>query len=281
MKFMLIRRADSDTEYGAMPSQEMLAAMAVYNQRMTEAGVFLSGDGLHPTRDGCLIRFNNGEPTIIPGPLSPASERIAGYSVLEAPSLQAAIEWAQQWPTQDADGNVTLELRRYFSLEDFEPGAGLEQHHNLARVPDAMNVHVGFPGTCREAMQFYADVTGGQLECLLTYAETPAAEHSPPELHDRIIHASLNLRGRRLMGADMAADCYTPSQGVEIQLEYRDIEQAARTFARLAEGGKIIMPFEATFWSPGFGMAVDRFGVGWMVNVPSANCPLATEGDSP
>ncbi|WP_340146629.1 YciI family protein [Halomonas sp. PA16-9] len=150
MKFMLIRRADANTENGAMPSQEMFAAMAAYNQRMTEAGVFLSGDGLHPTSDGCLIRFKNGEPTIIPGPLSPASERIAGYSVLEAPSLQAAIEWAQQWPTQDADGNVTLELRRYFSLEDFEPGAGIEQHRNLARVPDAMNVHVAFPGTCRE-----------------------------------------------------------------------------------------------------------------------------------
>ncbi|MGP5310363.1 YciI family protein [Vreelandella alkaliphila] len=281
MKFMLIRRADTNTENGVMPSQELLADMAAYNQRLTEAGVFLGGDGLHPTSDGCLIRFDNGTPTIIPGPFSHPSERIAGYSILEAPTLEEAIHWAQQWPAQDADGNVTLELRRYFSLEDFEPGAGIEQHRNLARVPDAMNVHVAFPGTCREAMQFYADVTGGQLECLLTYAETPAAEHVPTALHDHVIHASLNLRGRRLMGADMAADCYTPPQGVEIQLEYRDIEQAARTFAQLAEGGKIVMPFEATFWSPGFGMVTDRFGVGWMVNVPSENCPSATEGDAP
>lgn len=281
MKFMLIRRADINTENGVMPSQELLADMAAYNQRLTEAGVFLGGDGLHPTSDGCLIRFDNGTPTIIPGPFSHPSERVAGYSILEAPTLEEAIHWAQQWPTQDADGNVTLELRRYFSLEDFEPGAGIEQHRNLARVPDAMNVHVAFPGTCREAMQFYAEVTGGQLECLLTYAETPAAEHVPTALHDHVIHASLNLRGRRLMGADMAADCYTPPQGVEIQLEYQDIEQAARTFAQLAEGGKIVMPFEATFWSPGFGMVTDRFGVGWMVNVPSENCSLVTEGDAP
>lgn len=281
MKFMLIRRADTNTENGVMPSQELLADMAAYNQCLTEAGVFLGGDGLRPTSDGCLIRFDKGTPTVIPGPFSHPSEHIAGYSVLEAPTLEEAIHWAQQWPTQDADGNVTLELRRYFSLEDFEPGAGIEQHRNLARVPDAMNVHVAFPGTCREAMQFYADVTGGQLECLLTYAETPAAEHMPSALHDRIIHASLNLRGRRLMGADMAADCYTPPQGVEVQLEYRDIEQAAHTFAQLAEGGKIVMPFEATFWSPGFGMVTDRFGVGWMVNVSSENCPLATEGDAP
>lgn len=281
MKFMLIRRADDITENGALPSQEMLAAMAAYNERMMQAGVLISGSGLRPTSDGCLIRFEHGTPTIIPGPLSPPSERIAGYSVLEAPSLEAAIGWAQQWPIMDADGNVTLELRRYYTLEDFEPGAGLEQHRSHARVPDAMNVHVAFPGTCREAMQFYADVTGGQLECLLTYAETPAAEHTSPTLHDRIIHASLNLRGRRLMGADMSPEAYTPPQGVQVQLEYQDIEQASSTFARLTEGGQIIMPFEATFWSAGFGMATDRFGIQWMINVSTEHCPLENAGGNP
>lgn len=281
MKFMLIRRADATTEKGVLPSQEMLAAMAAYNERMMQAGVLISGSGLRPTRDGCLICFEKGTATIIPGPLSPPSERIAGYSVLEAPSLEAAIGWAQQWPIMDADGNVTLELRRYYTLEDFEPGTGLDQHRTHARVPDAMNVHITFPGTCREAMQFYADVTGGQLECLLTYAETPAAEHSPPELHDHIIHASLNLRGRHLMGADMAPEAYTPPQGVQVQLEYQDIEQASSIFVRLAEGGEITMPFEATFWSPGFGMATDRFGIQWMINVSTQHCPLANEGGNP
>jgi len=281
MKFMLIRRADTTTENGTLPSQDMLAAMAAYNERMIKAEVLVSGNGLRPTSDGCLIRFENGSPTIIPGPLSPPSERMAGYSVLEAPTLEEAIHWAQQWPTQDADGNVTLELRRYFSLEDFEPGDGLEQHRHHARIPDEMNVYVAFPGTCREAMQFYADVTGGHLECLMTYAETPAAEHTPPALHDHIIHASLNLRGRRLMGADMDPEKYMAPQGVHVQLEYQDKEQASNTFARLADGGEITMPFEATFWSPGFGMATDRFGIHWMVNVSSENCPLATEGDVP
>lgn len=281
MKFMLIRRADANTENGALPSQDMLAAMAAYNQRMIQAGVFISGNGLRPTSDGCLIRFENSSPTIIPGPLSPPEERVAGYSVLEAPSLQDAIEWAQQWPTMDANGNVTLELRRYFSLEDFEPGAGLEQHRTHARIPDAMNVYVAFPGTCREAMQFYADVTGGHLESLLTYGETPAAEHTPSSFHDRVIHASLNLRGRRLMGADIAPERYAPPQGVHVQMEYQDREQAANTFAHLAEGGEITMPFEATFWSPGFGMATDRFGVNWMINVSSDDCQPANEGGTP
>lgn len=281
MKFMLIRRADATTENGTLPSQEMLAAMADYNDRMIQAGVFISGNGLHPTSEGCLIQFDNGIPTIAPGPLPPASERIAGYSVLEAPSLDVALGWAQQWPTLDADGNVTLELRRYFTLEDFEPGAGLDKHHSHARVPDAMNVHVAFPGTCREAMQFYADVLGGQIECLLTYAETPAAEHTPPSLHDRIIHASLNLRGRRLMGADMAPEQYTPPQGAQVQLEYRETEQASQIFARLAEGGEVVMPFAPTFWSAGFGMVTDRFGVPWMINVSEDNCPLANGGEAP
>lgn len=280
MKFMLIRRADATTENGALPSQEMLAAMADYNERMMQAGVLVSGSGLHPTSDGCLIQFNNGTSIILPGPLSPASERTAGYSVLEAPSLDVALGWAQQWPTLDADGNVTLELRRYFTLEEFEPGAGLDKHHSHARVPDAMNVHVAFPGTCREAMQFYADMLGGHIECLMSYAETPAAEHVSPSLHDRIIHASLNLRGRRLMGADMAPEQYTPPQGVQVQLAYQEIEQASRTFARLAEGGEVIMPFESTFWSAGFGMITDRFGVQWMINVSADNC-LTAEGETP
>ncbi|WP_249975326.1 YciI family protein [Vreelandella olivaria] len=281
MKFMLIRRADASTENGTLPSQEILAAMAAYNESMMQAGVFESGNGLRPTSDGCLIRFENGSPTIIPGPLTPASERIAGYSILEVPSLEAAIAWAQQWPTLDADGNVTLELRRYFTLDDFEPGTGLDKHLAHARLPDAVGVHVAFPGTCREAMQFYADVTGGVLESLLTYAETPAAEHMPAALHDRIIHASLNLRGRRIMGADMAPEQYAPPQGVQVQLEYQDLKQASSTFTQLAEGGEVIMPFERTFWSAGFGMAADRFGVQWMINVASNDCSLATQKEAP
>lgn len=273
MKVMLMRKADADTESGVMPSEAMLQAMADYNERLLQAGVLVAGDGLRPSREGCRIEFHDGEPLVIDGPFAETKELLAGYSVLEVESLDEAIDWARQWPREDADGNATLELRRYFAMEDFEPGAALEKHRAHGQMPQALNLHVNFPGNCREAMAFYADITGGHLEAMLTYGETPAAEQTPPERHGQIIHACLNIRGRRLMGGDMASDCYQAPRGVQLFLEYQDTEQAKRVFQRLAEGGEVTMPFAPTFWARGFGMATDRFGVQWMIACHMDKCP--------
>ncbi|MDN3556820.1 YciI family protein [Halomonas maura] len=273
MRYMLMRKADVDTEQGVLPSQELLQAMGDYNERLIRAGVFVTGDGLRPSGEGCRLEFRGGEPRVIQGPFDATEELLAGYSVLEVESLEEAIEWAKGWPREDGEGNVTLELRRYFTMEDFDPGAGLDKHMAQSRMPRALQVHLAFPGTCREAMAFYAEVTGGHLEAVLTYGETPAAEQAPQEWHDRVVHASLNIRGHRLMGADMMGDCYQPPQGAQLFLDYADVDQAAQVFQRLAEGGQVLMPFEATFWAQGFGMATDRFGVHWMVATPSDQCP--------
>lgn len=272
MKYMMMRKADKDTERGVLPSQEILRAMADYNERMMQAGVFVSGNGLRPTSEGCRIQFHNGEPLVTTGPFDQTAELLAGYSILEVDSLEDAIAWAKQWPTEDTGGNTTLELRRYFTMEDFDPGSGLDKHKALSRLPLEMNVHVGFPGTCREAMTFYQEVTGGNLEALVTYGETPAAEGVPADWHAKIVHASLNLRGRRLMGADTAGDCYQAPMGAQVHLEYDDPEQAERVFSQLAQGGSVMMPFEQTFWANRFGMTTDRFGVQWMISNQIKSC---------
>ena len=272
MRYMLMRKADPDTEKGILPSEDLLQAMANYNERMTEAGVFIDGDGLRPTSEGCRIQFGSDGPTVLHGPFGQTSELLAGYSVLEVESLEEAIEWAKQWPREDAGGNATLELRRYFTLEDFEPGAAIEQHRSHRHLPREMNVHVAFAGNCREAMEFYAEVTHGTLEAMITYGETPAAKDVPLEVRDRIIHSSLNIRGRRLMGADMAGDCYQPPQGAQVHLDYTDPEQSERVFHALAEKGTVIMPFDQTFWAHRFGMVKDRFGVQWMISAELEQC---------
>jgi len=272
MRYMLMRKADARTESDPQPDVEVLAAMADYNQRMLRAGVMVSGDGLRPSREGCRLIFRDGEPRVVAGPFAPSEELLAGYSVLEVDSLEEAIRWASQWPPEDSDGNVTLELRRYYTLEDFAPSAGLEQHRVQARLPDELNLHLTFPGTCREAMTYYAEVTGGHLEALIPYGETPTAAEVAAEWHDRIIHASLNLRGRRLMGADMPGECYQAPQGVRVHLEYDDEAQAAEVFRRLAEGGEVTMPFAETFWARRFGMLTDRFGVPWMIACQTGRC---------
>lgn len=272
MKYMLMRKADVETENGELPSEQLLQAMADYNERLMQAGVFVTGDGLRPSREGCRIEFRGGEPKVVNGPFTQPSELLAGYSVLEVDSLEEAIAWAKQWPPEDADGNVTLELRRYFALEDFDPSEALEKHRSLDRLPSAVDVYLAFPGNCREAMRFYAEVFGGQLEAMLTFGETPTAAEMPPEMQDQIAHASLNLRGRRLMASDAPGDQYQPPQGAHIHLQYDDVTEAERVFKRLSEGGSVTMPFEQTFWAYRFGMPTDRFGVHWMVSCDLKAC---------
>lgn len=279
MQYMLMRKADPATEAGELPGQGVLEAMADYNNRMLEAGVFVTGDGLRPSREGCRIERRDGQVRVTQGPFADTGQLLAGYSVLEVDSLEAAIAWARQWPAED--GDVTLELRRYFSLEDFEPGPGLDKHRTMARLPSQLNVHLGFPGNCREAMTFYAEVTGGRLEALIPYGDTPAARDTPPERQDQIIHASLNVRGRRLMGADMAGDVYQPPQGARVHLDYETLDHAEAVFNRLAEGGEVTMPFGATFWARGVGMLTDRFGVPWMIGCQTGQCPMSEEESQP
>ncbi|MDN3519398.1 YciI family protein [Aquisalimonas lutea] len=275
---MLMRKADAQTEEGVMPSEGMLQAMADYNERLIRAGVFVTGDGLRPSREGSRITFRDGEPVVTDGPFAETTELLAGYTVLEVASLDEAVAWAKQWPRED--GNVTLELRRYMALEDFTPGAAIEHHRAHGRLPTDMNVHLAFPGTCREAMTFYAEVTGGHLEAMLTYGETPAAADVPAHWHDRIVHASLNLRGRRLMGADMDGDCYQAPQGAHVQLSYDEPEQAEAVFARLADGGTVSMPMGETFWARRFGMAADRYGVHWMIACWPEECGRSMEQEA-
>lgn len=280
MKFMLIRKADEETEQGTLPSAELLQAMLDYNQRMTEAGVFLTGDGVRPTSEGCRIVFRNGEASVIRGPFTPVSDQLAGYSILEVDSLDQAITWARQWPSQDSNGNATLELRRYFEPSDFVLDQVQDQYQRLLQLPVEMNIHLSFPGTCREAMTFYQTVTGGVLEALIPYGDTPAAQEVPAEMADRIIHASLNIRGRRLMGADMACEGHQAMQGSCVHLEFDSLERAAEVFEQLQQDGQTMMPFAETFWAKGFGMTTDRFGTHWMIGYGTGQTQQpATEGD--
>jgi hypothetical protein len=121
MRFMIIRKADAETEAGVMPSQELLEAMMKYNEEMVNAGVMLSGDGLQPSSKGARVKFVNGKPTVIDGPFAETKELIAGYSVIQVKSKEEAIEWVKRWPKIDAGGNVELEIRPYFEAEDFGP----------------------------------------------------------------------------------------------------------------------------------------------------------------
>jgi hypothetical protein len=128
MRFMIIRKADPQTEAGAMPSAELVDAMQSYNEEMVRAGVMLAGDGLRPSRDGARVKFHRGKPTIIDGPFSESKELVAGYSIIQVSSRAEALEWLRKWPVLDGDGEVELELRPLYEAEDC--GAGPEWRHD-------------------------------------------------------------------------------------------------------------------------------------------------------
>ena len=117
MKFMIIRRADTNTEAGTMPSTELIAAMLKYNEEMAKAGVFLDGVGLHPSSKGARVKSSGGKRTVTDGPFTEAKELIAGFSLIQARSKEEAIEWVKRWPLED--GDVELEIRQVFEADDF------------------------------------------------------------------------------------------------------------------------------------------------------------------
>jgi PhnB protein len=133
-----------------------------------------------------------------------------------------------------------------------------------------MNItpHLNFNGQCKEAFDFYAELLDGEIKFSMTWGEMPGEMGSqcPPETKNLIMHSTLEVDGDLIMGADSPPDRYTPPKGMTISIGVKSKDKGEKIFNRLSEGGKVTMPYAQTFWSPGFGMCVDRFGIPWMVN---------------
>jgi hypothetical protein len=127
---MVIVKATKDTEAGEMPSEEMLAAMAKFNEELVKAGVMLAGEGLHPSSKGARIRFSGGKRTVIDGPFAETKELIAGYWLIQVRSKDEAIEWMKRCPNPyEEDGEI--EIRQVFELSDFGESPAVEHHERL------------------------------------------------------------------------------------------------------------------------------------------------------
>ena len=118
MQFMVIRKADAETEAFVLPSQQLIEDMADYNEKMVRTHKVTMGTGLMPSSRGARVSFRNGKPTVIDGPFAEAKELIAGFSVIEAASLAEVIELVKDWPQSDGHGNVQVEIRQLMTAED-------------------------------------------------------------------------------------------------------------------------------------------------------------------
>lgn len=141
MRFMIIRKADKDTEAGMMPNQELVTAMMNYNEEMIKAGVMVGGDGLKPSSSGSRIIFSGGKPMITDGPFAEAKELVAGFTMIQVSSREEALNWVKRWPPEDGNGNVELELRQVYEADDFgdEFTPQIRKQEELLRAQTAAN----------------------------------------------------------------------------------------------------------------------------------------------
>lgn len=138
MRFMVMIKANRDTEAGVMPSEDILAAMGHYNEELANAGVLLGGEGLHPSSRGARVRFSDGQPSVVDGPFAETRELIAGYWLFQTPPLQDAIEWVKRCPSS-AVGDSDIEIRQIFEAEDF----GAEFTPELRAQEERLRVQIG------------------------------------------------------------------------------------------------------------------------------------------
>jgi hypothetical protein len=118
MRFMLMIKADKNTEAGVLPSTELLAAMGKYNEELVKAGVMLAGEGLQPSSKGARVKFSGKKRTVIDGPFAETKELIAGFWLIQVKSKAEAIEWVKRCPNP-LEGEAEIEIRQVFEAADF------------------------------------------------------------------------------------------------------------------------------------------------------------------
>ena len=131
-----------------------------------------------------------------------------------------------------------------------------------------LSAYLFYDSNCEAAFKFYEKTLGGKIEMMLRNEDAPPEMPSPPERKQKIMHARMTIGTQVLMASDAPPDHFRAPQGFAVSLTVSDPVEAERTFKALSEGGSVNMPFGKTFFSKGFGMCSDQFGIPWMVNSP-------------
>jgi hypothetical protein len=116
MRFMVIVKANPESEAGVLPTKEILTAMGKYNEELVKAGIMLAGEGLQPSSKGKRVRFSGSKRMVIDGPFAETKELVAGFWLWQAKSMEEAVEWLKKAPF---DGGTEVEIRQIFEAEDF------------------------------------------------------------------------------------------------------------------------------------------------------------------
>src|SRR4051812_8280432 len=118
MRFMILIKADKNTEAGVMPSEQLLTEMMTFNEQLVKAGIMVAGEGLHPSSKGARVRFSGKSRTVIDGPFAETKELVAGFWIWKVKSREEAIEWVKRCPNPMPEDSE-IEIRQIFEAEDF------------------------------------------------------------------------------------------------------------------------------------------------------------------
>ena len=130
MRFMILVKANKDSEAGVLPDEKALTAMGKFNEELAKAGVMLAGEGLQASSKGWRIKYSGGKRTVIDGPFTETKELVAGYTLIQVKSREEALEWARRFPNPAlTDGEI--EVRQVYELDDFGPSEAVERFRKL------------------------------------------------------------------------------------------------------------------------------------------------------
>jgi hypothetical protein len=118
MRFMILIKANKDTEAGVMPSEQLLTDMGKFNEQLVKAGIMQAGEGLHPSSKGARIKFSGDKRTVVDGPFAETKELIAGFWIWKCKSKQEAIDWVKRCPNPTG-AEAEIEIRQVFDAQDF------------------------------------------------------------------------------------------------------------------------------------------------------------------
>ena len=133
LRFMVLVKADKNTEAGALPDEKLLTEMGKFNEELAKAGVLLAGEGLHPSSKGARVHFSGAKRTVIDGPFAETKELVAGYWLWKVKSKEEAIEWVKRCPNPTG-AEAEIEIRQVFEAEDFGPAFTPELREQEARL---------------------------------------------------------------------------------------------------------------------------------------------------
>jgi hypothetical protein len=139
MRFMVLVKADKNSEAGVLPSEELLTEMGKYNEELAKAGVLLAAEGLQPSSKGARVKFSGAKRTVIDGPFTESKELIAGFWLIQVKSKEEAIEWVKRCPNPMPGTEAEIEIRQVFEAEDFGPEFTPELREQEERVRAQMD----------------------------------------------------------------------------------------------------------------------------------------------